>query len=243
MILSRFALLAAVVIAPCALAGGPPFAVQRVSDGSIITRTYPGQPYTIPGYRWLEIVPLPRPPIDDRISALLPCHTVPADERVDLADPTAVDCADSQGADELVRLASPTPTDPAAIAGTLYTGIVQVGWQDTGDEPVQTLALLPQIAEAQRLHCTEIAASPTVCSGMDGLLARRDQGYPLTTADTSRIARCAAASAVCDTPCETRRAQLEEAIRTAYAGRTLPLEQRPPIPDLDTGWPDPEPLP
>lgn len=242
MIRSRLLLCALLAVAAAASAG-PPYALQRISDAAVVTRTYTGAPYLIPGYRWLEVRPAPRPQIDERLLARLPCSTVPPAERIDSADPAVIDCLDTAGADELVRLLAPAPTDGAAVAGTLHTDAVQVGWQDTGAEPVQALAVLAQTAIAQAAACTARAASPTACAGMDGLLARRDRAYPISLADETRITRCAAASAACDSPCEANRVRLAGLVRAAYAARQAPAAERPPLPPYDNGWPEVDPLP
>lgn len=229
--IARIVLLAAALAAVAVPASaGPPYAVQRIADGYIVTRTYSGAPYAIPGHRWLDVARVTPPPTEDGVTAVLPCSIVPAAARVASSDPDAPDCVDSEGADEWVRLIDPPVTDPAVVAGTLHTGLGQVGWQDTGPEPTQALAVLAAVAEARRVACTTDAASPTVCGGMDGLLARRDRGYALTTGDELRISRCAAASAQCDTPTEARRATLEVELRAAYATLAQP-------PGIQVGWP------
>jgi hypothetical protein len=231
------AAIAAALIAPAA--AGPPYAVQRIADGAIMTRVYPGAPYPIAGHRWLDVAPAPLAPVDGRLFARLPCSAVAAGARID--DPAAdvVDCADSAGADELVVLADPLPTDPGAVAGTLYTGIYQADWQDTGDQPVQALAALRSLAEQQRRRCLVAAAAPESCDDVGSLLARERGGETLTLADAALVSTCAQASRDCGSPNEANRARIEALLRAAYASR-LTAEPIPP-PDLDTGWVAPPP--
>lgn len=236
MIASRPILTAALLCAASAASAAPPYAVQRIADGTIVTRTYAGAPYEIPGYRWLEVQPVPLPPVTDGVTARLPCSTVPVAERVESTEAGAIDCVDSAGADEWVQLITPAPTDPATAAGTLHTGIVQVGWQDTGDEPAQALHVLGAKAIAAARQCRAIAASPTICDDLGGPLAIvATQGAAAALAEP-RVQRCSQAAAACDIPAEANRDRLEGMLRAAYAAHGS-------APDLDLGWPVGTPLP
>ena len=231
------------LVAACAAAlAGPPYALQRVADSAVVTRTYSGTPYGIAGYRWLDIAGPTLPAVDSRIYARVPCSQVAADAWIDHAEPGVVDCADSEGADELVVLADPLPAAGTAdLAGILYTGLYQVDWQDTGDEPTQSIAALRSLAEQHRRACIVAAAYPQSCDDVGPLLARQAEGETLGSEDAALVATCAQASRACGSPNELNRARLEGMLRDAYSTRDGAEPAA--VPDLDTGWTSPGLLP
>jgi hypothetical protein len=237
--MTRRLLISLPLVAACAAAqAGPPWALQRAADGAVVTRTYAGTPYAIAGYRWLDIAGPTLPAVDSRIYARVPCSEIAADARIDHAEPGIVDCADSGGADELVVLADPLPpAGTAEIGGVLYTGLYQVDWQDTGEEPTQSIAALRSLAEQHRRACIVAAAYPQSCDDVGPLLARQAEGETLGAEDSALVATCAQASRACGSPNETNRARLEGMLREAYSTRGDPEPAA--APDLDMGWTSP----